>query len=134
MSITEIGRKGEKLARIILKEIFHVDVIFQADWIFERKGRWYIAEIKHQERFEKWKTTDIDGHGLPIYQANRRMQFYNETGIRCIFIVIEIPNENIYWQWLDVLEETKYFETNIKHRRIYDIKFFKQIKKKDPEK
>jgi len=31
MSIMEIGRQGEKIARNILKDIFKVDDIFQAD-------------------------------------------------------------------------------------------------------
>ncbi|MFA5351563.1 MAG: hypothetical protein WC357_09595 [Candidatus Omnitrophota bacterium] len=52
MSIMEIGRQGEKIARNILKDIFKVDDIFQADWLVKAKGVWYVVEVKHKELFK----------------------------------------------------------------------------------
>lgn len=127
MSITEIGRDGEIKAREILKKIFKITEIFQADWLFKYKGKWCVGEVKHQERFEKWNDKDIEGHGLPPYQINKRIEFYKQTGIRCMLIVIEKENGDVYCQWLDVLEKTKYQNTKSGKRRIYDIKYFKKI-------
>ena len=41
MSITEIGREGEILARKILKA-WNVDNIFQADWMIRKNGKWFV--------------------------------------------------------------------------------------------
>ena len=120
MSITEIGRDGERLARIILKDICKVDGIFQADWLVEKNGKYYVVEVKHKEMF---KAPPFDGHGLDIRQVRARMRFYSITGIRCLFLVIDMDGQ-IYWQWLDALEEGQKFDTK-KGVRIYSIDGFK---------
>ena len=122
MSITDIGREGEKLARIILKEKIKVDGIFQADWIVRKDGRYYCVEVKHKDRF---KAPPFDGHGLDVRQVNARMAFYMDTGIRCLFLVIDTDN-TVLWQWLDVLEDGNKFTTK-NGVRIYDIKGFKKL-------
>jgi hypothetical protein len=123
MSITEIGRQGEQLARTVLKETFKVDDIFQADWLVKAKDNWHVIEVKHKELF---KPPPFYGQGLDIRQVKARLKFQKDTGIRCLFLVIESPSNKVYWQWLDVLEQTKYIDTK-NAVRIYDIKNFKNI-------
>jgi len=124
MSITEQGRQGEIIARKILKEIFKVDKIFQADWLVNAKGIWYVIEVKHKELF---KPPPFYGQGLDIRQVKARMNFYKDAGIRCLFLVIEKPSNEVFWQWLDILETTKYFDTK-NNIRIYDINNFNKCK------
>ena len=119
MSITEIGRDGEILARKILKS-WNVDNIFQADWMIRKNGKWCVVEVKYKEMF---KPPPFYGHGLNAYQADMRMKFYKETGIRCLFLVIDKDTKQIYWNWIDELEKTKYFTTK-NGARIYNLENF----------
>ena len=123
MSINDIGKEGERLARDILKNRFHVDNIFQADWLVEKDGTWYVVEVKHKAMFQP---PPFYGHGLDIRQVIARTKFYKDTGIRCLFLVIDLEDK-VYWQWLDVLEQTKYFNTR-NNVRIYDIEEFHGLK------
>lgn len=127
MDISKIGKEGEQIAREIFFKVLNIESLFQADWIMCKNGKWYLAEIKHQERFEKWKDDDVEGHGLPIRQVQARLSFQKDTGVRCLFFVIEKPNKNVFWQWLDVLENGIYQDTPKKNRRVYDIKSFKMM-------
>lgn len=126
MSITEVGRQGERLARLILKNIFKIKDIFQADWLVKVNGAWYVIEVKHKELY---KPPPFCGQGLDIRQVIQRMKFYKDTGIRCLFLIIERPSNDIYWQWLDILEETEYFDTK-NEIRIYNIECFKKVNKR----
>ena len=116
MSITEIGREGEKLARLILKSLGCED-IFQADWIVKKQGKWYVVEVKRKERF---MPPPFEGHGLDIRQVNARLRFYQDTNVRCLFIVFDLTDGNTYWQWLDVLDKGEHYDTKRKVR-IYPL-------------
>jgi hypothetical protein len=124
MSITQIGIEGEQLARKILNEHFKVYDIQQLDWLVHKDSKWYAVEVKHKEMYVP---PPFKGQGLNVSQINRRMQLYKETGIRCLLLVIDKSTKEIYWQWLDILEETEYHDTRNKVR-IYNIKNFKKIK------
>ena len=124
MSILEQGIEGEKLARLILKDKFKVDNIFQADWIVLKNGKYYVIEVKHKQLF---KSPPFDGQGLDIRQVNARIKFYKDTGIRCLFLVMDKDTGKVYWQWLDVLEYTEHFTTR-NNIRIYNITKFIDIK------
>lgn len=125
MSINDIGKVGEKLARDVLKDWFRVDRIFQADWMVKKDGNWYVVEVKHKEMFQP---PPFYGHGLDIRQVKARMGFLEDTGIRCLFLVIDLDG-TVYWQWLDVLETTPYFDTR-NGVRVYDIKYFTKMKQR----
>lgn len=125
MSINDIGKIGEKLARDVLKNWFHVDRIFQADWMIKKDGKWYVVEVKHKEMF---KPPPFYGHGLDIRQVKTRMEFLQDTGIRCLFLVIDLDG-TVYWQWLDVLENTPHFDTK-NNVRVYDIRYFTKMKQR----
>lgn len=130
MSINDIGKEGEKMAREILKNRFHVDAIFQADWLINKNGVWYVVEVKHKQMFTP---PPFYGQGLNTYQADMRIRFWQETGIRCLFLVIDAETGSVYWQWLDKLQETKYHETR-NGIRIYDIDEFVKLRDKVPDK
>ena len=121
MSITEQGIAGERLARKILKGL-QVDDIFQADWIVKKGGSYYVVEVKHKEIY---RPPPFYGHGLDIRQVKARQKFYKETGIRCLFLVLDKSGKR-YWGWLDELEEGKHIDTE--HGiRVYDIKGFHEL-------
>lgn len=122
MSINDIGKVGERMAREILIDRFKVDGIFQADWMVKKNGKYYVVEVKHKSKF---KAPPYDGHGLEASQAKWRMKFMEETGIRCLFLVIDMDG-TVYWQWLDVLEQGRHFDTK-KQVRIYDIAGFNKL-------
>jgi hypothetical protein len=123
LSITDIGREGEILARQVLKNKFKCDKIFQADWLIEKNNKWYVIEVKRKERFV---APPFDGHGLNIYQAQNRLKFYEDTGIRCLFLVFDINDKCIYWQWLDILDEGIKHDTE-NRIRIYPLNNFVKL-------
>lgn len=130
MSINDIGKDGERMARSILKSQGCTD-IFQADWMvkFQNYDKWIVVEVKHKERF---KAPPYDGHGLNAYQADKRLKFQKDTGIRTLFLVIGMDDDVVYVQWLDTLHKMtmerygKLFETR-NGIRIFDIRFFKVV-------
>ena len=130
MSINDIGRRGEENARLILKNLFKVESIFQADWLVKKDNKWIVVEVKHQERFEKGKNANIEGHGLPPYQVKKRLEYYKDTGTRCFLLVIEKPTNEIYCNFLDVLNNKSYYDTPNGKRRIYPIENFIKLKHK----
>jgi len=123
VSLNAQGIEGEMLARLILKDKFKVDNLFQIDWMVIKNGIYYVIEVKHKELF---KPQPFYGQGLDIRQVNARMKFFKDTGIRCLFLVISKPENIVYHQFLDVLETTEYFDTKNKIR-IYNIKDFTRM-------
>lgn len=121
MSLTTQGIEGEKKARLFLKQFVKADTIFQLDWLFKYKDKYYCLEVKNKELFIP---PPFYGQGLDVRQVITRLQFYKDTGIRCLFIVFDTDNK-IYYQWLDVLENTKHFTTK-NNIRIYNIEYFKK--------
>jgi len=124
MGIQEDGIKGEQLLFKYLKKNIKCD-FFQADAIFNINNKYYLAECKHQEAFHP---PPFLGHGLPKWQIEARLKFQSKTNIRAVLFVFEKPfnvTKKLYWQYLDVLESGKYFDTKGKQpRRIYSIDSF----------
>jgi|WetSurMetagenome_2_1015567.scaffolds.fasta_scaffold562686_2 hypothetical protein len=121
MSITLQGIEGEKKARLFLQDIVKTKSMFQLDWLFEYRGSYFCLEVKNKELF---KPPPFYGHGLDVRQILTRLKFYKKTGIRCLFLVFD--SNNTYYQWLDVLDNTRHF-TTINNIRIYNIDYFKKI-------
>jgi len=121
VNIIEIGREGENLARVVLQH-FDCD-IFQADWIVQKDEQWYIAEVKRKERFVP---PPFEGHGLDRRQVEARLKFQQETGIRCFLLVFDLTDGNVYWQWLDVLNDGRHFDTK-KGIRIYPMESYNKL-------
>lgn len=123
--INDIGRIGEQTARKIIKEVWKPEELMQLDWMFKHKGNYYLVEVKHQEFFS---APPFDGHGLPRWQVRARINFFEETGIRPILLIIEKPLKAVYVQYLDKLNKGNYHDTRgSKPRRIYPLSDFENI-------
>ena len=101
----------------------------QVDIMFKENDKWYCGEIKTQEIF---KSPPFDGHGLPQWQINRRIQFYNDTGVIPIFFVYDLEEKCIYYHNLLYLNtkvnKDQVFRTKgEKPRTIFNINLFKRI-------
>lgn len=104
----------------------------QLDILWEYEGKWYVGEIKAQEKFTKGFGFPFDGHGLPPYQMQKRIEFGKAKDIIPVFIVYDINDECIYWQffeYLDSLPDDKKRLTKTKKRIIFDISCFNKILK-----
>lgn len=127
MGLTEKGIEGEKKVR---KWLWSKGInSFQPDAIsFE--DNWHVLyEAKQQEVLTKKKEgcpdMPFDGHGLPPNQVKNRIKFWEDTDIRCCFVVFEEGTNIVYWQWLDELEKGDSFITKgAKIRKVYPLTSF----------
>lgn len=119
----KIGFDGEQLIR---KWFMDNKIPFmQVDVMFKHDNRWYLGEIKSQE---KYLSPPFDGHGLPIWQINRRLEFEKETGIVAYLFIYDLEDKCIYMQKFSELMNGKQFETKgSKPRIIFPIESFKKI-------
>jgi hypothetical protein len=118
------GLEGEEIIRNLFKQ--KKISFFQADLIFKDDGEYCLAEIKHQEPFEP---PPFYGHGLPIWQIDARLKFYEETHIVPWLFVVDVVDKNIYYQKLTILNDGEKFDTNGERpRRIFPITQFKVLK------
>jgi len=118
------GFKGEKIIRDFLesKKIHY----FQIDLMAKVKDKWNIIEVKHQEAFEP---PPFEGHGLPKWQIEARLNFQNETGIRALLFINDKKTKIIYWQYMDKLIKGQQFQTKgMKPRLIFPLESFKTLK------
>jgi len=122
MGLTEEGIYAEQY---ILKFFRDRNIpCFQPDCVSYENDKYILNEVKNQECF---KSPPFDGHGLPKWQVEARIEFFNKTGIRCRLFVLEKGTNIIYYQWLDELEKGEYIDTKGEHpRRIYNISLFKK--------
>lgn len=97
-------------------------------------GKWYVWEIKHQERFNG---PPFDGHGLPVTQLNDRIKYCKETNQIPILAIIEPQSDTLFnqptlmfIQYMEVLKnltQRQKFITKTGSRIIFDLKAFKKI-------
>ena len=98
---------------------------FQSDLtVLDKNGNYFITEVKYQERFEP---PPFYGHGLPPYQVGARMDFYGKTGIMCLFLVFDKNDRDVFFQWLDVLENGTKFYTRNNRRVVFPIEAFNRL-------
>ena len=119
------GWNGEEKIRSLLRQkgIHHL----QADLLVKVKGKWQIYEIKHQEPFE---SPPFDGHGLPKWQIDARLNFQKETGIRALLFVVDKKTGDVYWQYMDELIKGKSYQTaGTKPRIIFPLDSYNILKK-----
>jgi penicillin-binding protein-related factor A (putative recombinase) len=121
MGITLDGIEGEQFLMKFLHEKGFT--IFQPDGIGLFKGIYYMFEMKHQERF---KAPPFDGHGLPKWQIESRLAFFNKTKIPVILVILDKETNEVFYQYLDKLNDGKYYDTQgLKPRRIFPLESFK---------
>lgn len=117
MGITEEGIQGEQFLMDKLKKIGFK--VFQPDTIGFKKGRYYIFEFKHQERYR-----NPDGHGLPPYQVKARLDFEKVTGVIAMLVILDKETKETFVQALSVLEAGEHFLSKTGARVIYPIESF----------
>lgn len=107
------GWNGERVIRDILvrNHVHHLE----ADLLVKTKHGWQIWEIKHQDYFEK---PPFDGHGLPKWQIDSRLEFQEHTGIRALLWIVDKKTNIIYWQYMDQLINGISHQTNGSSPRI----------------
>ena len=119
----KIGFAGEGLVRSWF--IDNKIPFMQVDIMFKFKDKWCLGEIKTQEKF---LAPPFDGHGLPKWQIDKRMEFFKDTGIEPFLIVNDLKDKCIYIQSLENLLSKEHFQTNgLKPRVIFKIDNFKKI-------
>jgi hypothetical protein len=97
----------------------------QVDIMFKYKDKWCLGEIKTQEKF---LAPPFDGHGLPKWQIDRRMELYRDTGIEPYLIVNDINDKCLYIESFTNLLSKEHFQTKgSKPRVIFKLSSFKRI-------
>ena len=87
-----------------------------------------------REHFKKQNVSPpFDGHGLPQWQIDRRMEFYKDTGVVPVFIVYDLKEKCVFMQKLNFLNtltsKNDVLRTKgAKPRTIFNIKHFEKIK------
>lgn len=104
----------------------------QVDIMFKYKGRWCLGEVKAQEKYNKhnppYPDGPFDGHGLPKWQVQRRLEFYNDTGIEPYLIVKDLEENCLYIESLLTLTKKEVYQTKGKKPRIiFKLDNFKRI-------
>jgi len=120
----KIGFAGEDTVRswFIRKKI----PFMQVDIMFKYKERWCLGEVKTQEKF---LAPPFDGHGLPQWQIDRRVEFYKDTKIEPYLIVYDLDDKCLYIESLLKLIKMDSFKTKGKKpRTIFKMSSFKRIK------
>jgi hypothetical protein len=115
------GHAGETRFRdrLIQKNVPHM----QVDVLMQLPEGWALAEVKHQERF-----VNPDGHGMPEWQVDKRMEFYRDTGIVPWLVVIEVPGGKMFTQSIPELEKNgRALVTKKSKRVIWPIKSFRVL-------
>lgn len=120
MGITQDGIDGEQKLFKWLKGLGYS--FFQPDAISFEDGTYVLNECKHQEHYN---APPYDGHGLPKWQVEARLWFWEVTNIRCRLVIFEKGTNDIYYQWLDELEKGEHFDTKgMNPRRVYPLTSF----------
>ena len=112
---------GERKALWMLKEFGYE--VQRLDWIGKKNNEYTIFEIKERELF---RPPPFLGTGLDQRQVYLRTQILNDLGMRTRIVVYEKGTNNIYHQYLDVLEAGKHYDTKNKIR-IYPIENYKKL-------
>jgi hypothetical protein len=103
------------------------DKIQQLDWICHKDNQWTVIEVKERQLYTPDAEFPHYGTGLDISQLWLREQLRQSLGLRTYMLVYEKGTDNVYGEFLDVLEKQgDYFDTR-KNIRIYPITHFTQI-------
>ena len=102
----ELGHEGEQQARILLKK--QGFIIQSPDWLGYKDDKWVCFEIKKKERFTP---PPFEGHGLDKRQIFLRNKLREETDIRTMLMIFEIPTNRIFYRYLDILDNGERYET-----------------------
>lgn len=118
-----IGMMGEGKVREWVKSYGYP--FMQVDIMFKKGTKWFLGEIKAQEKF---KAPPFDGHGLPKWQIDMRLKLEKEKGIIAYLFVYDINDKCIYYQQMRKLISGEKLQTKgQKPRLIFPLKSFVKI-------
>jgi hypothetical protein len=120
----EIGFDGEKILRDYLKDQVKCKEFGQLDLIAKIEDKWYLFEVKHQDRFT---APPFDGHGLPPWQINFRLKIQQELGIIPVLFVVDKETGVIYYESIDKLNRGQKFITKTGARVVFPLDSFKTL-------
>lgn len=129
--------KAENEAKQTLKK-FGATSFARPDWLCQHPvdGSWFLVEVKEQERFQP-RAADGSlgilgpegGHGISIFQFERREEFRKATGVRTLLIIKEVPTGQWLCGYLDELAKGMTFKTRVNKKIIFSINSFRRMKK-----
>ncbi len=122
---TDVNSAETKALRLLQK--LGYEAIQSPDWLAKKDGRWICVEAKGKELFEPGPNFPHPGIGLNKSQLYLRKQLLEDFGLRTILINFDPDTGEVYWQYLDVLEQGKCFDTPKQDIRIYPLKNFNAI-------
>lgn len=118
----------EKQAKEWLKARGARDVL-RPDWICHHptKDFWFLVEVKEQERFKPSRHDgslqslgSAGGHGISIFQFERRENLRKATGVRTLLVIKETDTGKWLCNYLDVLAR-RYFKTGKSKKIIFPV-------------
>lgn len=121
----KIGLIGMEKVRLVLDK--HRLHYMEEDIMYKNtRGEWVSAEVKTQE---KYLAPPFDGHGLPKWQIDTRLELSRDTGIIPWLFVYCLDDRVIYHNDLRVLMEGEHFQTRgAKPRVIFKLDEFKTLR------
>lgn len=105
------GIHGEAVIRDMFKE--KKIPFMQIDMLWYWQNCWNSAEVKAQSRY-----VNPDGHGMPLWQVESRLELYNATGIVPWLFVVEKDTGQIFYQRINVLEDKGRLTVTAKNKRV----------------
>jgi hypothetical protein len=127
--------KTELEAKETLKK-YGAHNIARPDWLCQHphKNFWFLVEVKEQERFQPRRadgSLDIlgpgGGHGISIFQYERREKFRKATGVRTLLVIKEVPTGLWLCEYLDELAKGPVFRTNVNNKIIFALRSFSKM-------
>jgi hypothetical protein len=122
-----LDRRGEEHFRLFLKERVRagsVAYFCRPEWVVVPvDGDPFFVEVKTQDHYE---APPFDGHGLPVWQADRYLDLQVRLGMRTLLVVFEYAAGMEYWGWLDELQRNFFDTPGTRNgpRRIYPLSSF----------
>lgn len=117
------GFIGEALVREFLKKQKGCKFT-QIDLLAKKDDKWYTIEVKHQDMFE---SPPFDGHGLPTYQVQMRLELYHDRGIIPLLFILDKKTKKLYYNNLITLDAKEKYVTKNKGRIIYPLCNFVEL-------
>ena len=125
MNNFKLGKFGEDIVHKYFKNK-NYQIQSPDFFVYSKEKDDYICiEVKFKNK--KFRNQFLIGHGLDINQIYLRNKLYNKTKIKTFLIIVDNESKKIYGQYLNILENGKYFDTKNKIR-IYDLNNYSLLK------
>jgi hypothetical protein len=117
---------AESKARDLLKFAGY-DCLQQLDWLGRKDNQYTVFEVKERELYYPDQDFPHWGTGLDLSQLWLRSQILKHLKLRTYLLVFEKDTDNVYGEYLDVLENRGGYYDTPKKIRIYPIDHFTKL-------